>query len=99
MCPRALKTLSGGAAGKDTAGRVWRKVKTDWEAWNAHPLGDEPIVRLIFDGTVVDVWFDRKATAISLLVVISVGADGQQALLAVKSMGSESAETWRKRAR
>ena len=32
---RALAALFGGAVGKDTVSRVWRKVKTDWEAWNA----------------------------------------------------------------
>lgn len=92
---RALKALFGGAVGKDTVSRVWRKVKADWDAWNARSLADEPIVRLILDGTVVDVRLDRKATAISLLVVIGVRADGQKVLLAVKSMGSESAEAWR----
>ena len=35
--------------------RVWRKVKADWEAWNARSLAEEPIVRLILDGTVVRV--------------------------------------------
>jgi putative transposase len=92
---RALKALFGGAVGKDTVSRVWRKVKADWDAWNARALADEPIVRLILDGTVVDVRLDRKATAISLLVVIGVRADGQKVLLAVKSMGGESAEAWR----
>lgn len=92
---RALKALFGGAVGKDTVSRVWRKVKADWEAWNARSLADQPIVRLILDGTVVDVRLDRKATAISLLVVIGVRADGQKVLLAVKSMGGESAEAWR----
>jgi transposase-like protein len=92
---RALKALFGGAVGKDTVSRVWRKVKADWDAWNARSLADEPIVRLILDGTVVDVRLDRKATAISLLVVIGVRADGQKVLLAVKSMGGESAEAWR----
>ncbi len=48
-----------------------------------------PIHRLILDGTVVDVRLDRKATAISLLVVIGVRTDGQKVLLAVKSMGGE----------
>jgi putative transposase len=67
---RALKALFGGAVGKDTVSRVWRKVKADWDAWNARSLAAEPIVRLILDGTVVDVRLDRKATAISLLVVI-----------------------------
>ena len=32
---RALAALFGGAVGKDTVSRVWRKVKSDWEAWNA----------------------------------------------------------------
>jgi transposase-like protein len=90
-----LKALFGGAVGKDTVSRVWRKVKADWDAWNVRSLADEPIVRLILDGTVVDVRLDRKATAISLLVVIGVRADGQKVLLAVKSMGGESAEAWR----
>jgi putative transposase len=92
---RALAALFGGAIGKDTVSRVWRKVKSDWDAWNARPLADEPIVRLILDGTVVRVRLDRKATSISLLVIIGVRADGQKVLLAVKSMGSESAEAWR----
>ena len=69
---RALAALFGGAVGKDTVSRVWRKVQTDWDAWNARPLKDEQIVRLILDGTVVRVRLDRKATAISLLVVIGV---------------------------
>src|SRR5438874_7463661 len=44
----------------------------------------EPIVRLILDGTVVRVRLDRKATSISLLVVLGVCADGQKVLLAIK---------------
>jgi putative transposase len=92
---RALGALFGGAVGKDTVSRVWRKVKTDWDAWNTRSLAEEPIVRLILDGTVVRVRLDRKATSISLLVVIGVRADGQKVLLAVKAMGGESAEAWR----
>lgn len=92
---RALAALFGGAVGKDTVSRVWRKVKSDWDAWNARSLAAEPVVRLILDGTVVRVRLDRKATAISLLVVIGVRADGQKVLLAIKSMGGESAEAWR----
>jgi transposase-like protein len=52
-------------------------------------------VRLILDGTAVRVRLDRKATAITLLVVMGVRADGQKVLLAVRSMGSVSAEAWR----
>ncbi len=92
---RALGALFGGAVGKDTVSRVWRKVKTDWDAWNARSLAEEPIVRLILDGTVVRVRLDRKAASISLLVVIGVRADGQKVLLALKSMGGESTEAWR----
>ena len=92
---RALAALFGGTVGKDTVSRTWRKVKSDWDAWNARSLAEEPIVRLILDGTVVRVRLDRKATSISLLVVLGVRADGQKVLLAIKSMGSESAEAWR----
>ena len=92
---RALASLFGGAVGKDTVSRVWRKVKTDWDAWNARSLAEEPIVRLILDGTVVRVRLDRKATSISLLIVIGVREDGQKVLLAIKSMGGESTEAWR----
>ena len=92
---RALAAVFGGAVGKDTVSRVWRKVKSDWEAWNARSLADEPIVRLILDGTVVRVRLDRKATSISLLVVLGVREDGQKVLLAIKSMGGESTEAWR----
>ena len=92
---RALAALFGGAVGKDTVSRVWRKVKSDWDAWNARSLATEPIVRLILDGTVVRVRLDRKATSISLLVVLGVREDGQKVLLAIKSMGGESTEAWR----
>ena len=81
----ALTTLFRGAVSKDIVSRVWRKVKCDWEAWNTRSLAEEPIVR-IRDGSVVRVRLDRKATSISLLVVIGVRADGQKVLLAVKSM-------------
>src|ERR1700726_485394 len=92
---RALKALFAEGIGKDVVSRVWRKVKSDWEAWNTRPLAEEPIVRLILDGTVVRVRLDRKATSISLLVVIGVRADGQKVLLAIKSMGGESTFAWR----
>src|ERR1039457_2855051 len=92
---RALAALFGGAVGKDTVSRGWRKVKTDWDAWNPRSLADEPIVRLILDGTVVRVRLDRKATSISLLVVLGVCADGQKVLLAIKQRGGESTEAWR----
>ena len=69
---RALAAVFAEGVGKDVVSRVWRKVRTDWDAWNARSLAEEPIVRLILDGTVVRVRLDRKATSISLLVVIGV---------------------------
>jgi putative transposase len=74
---------------------VWRKVKADWDAWNARALGEEPIVRLILDGTVVRVRLDRRATSIVLLVVLGVREDGQKVLLAAKNMGGETSEARR----
>jgi transposase-like protein len=91
---RALAALFDGAVGKDVVSRAWRKVRTDWEAWNVRELGDEDIVRLILDGTVVRARIDRKATAISLLVAVGVRRDGQKVLLALKAMGGESAAAW-----
>jgi transposase-like protein len=93
---RALASLfRGGGVSKDTVSRAWRKIKTDWEAWNKRNLGSEDIVRLILDGTVVKVRLDRKATAISLLIVLGVRCDGQKVLLAVRNMGGESEAAWR----
>jgi putative transposase len=92
---RVLGALFGGAVGKDVVSRVWRKVVGDWEAWNRRDLSAEPIVRLILDGTVVRVRLDRKASSISLLVVLGIRRDGQKVLLAVKNMGGESEAAWR----
>lgn len=93
---RALAALFKGAISKSTVSRVWRKIKADWESWNRRDLSDEDIVRLILDGTVVKVRLDRKATSISLLVVLGVRRDGQKVLLAVANMGGESEAAWRK---
>ena len=92
---RALAALFKGAIGKDAVSRIWRKVKTDWETWSKRRLDAEDVVRLILDGTVVRVRLDKKATSISLLVVLGVRRDGQKVLLAVKNMGGESEAAWR----
>ncbi len=92
---RALAALLGGAVGKDIVSRTWRKVRTDWDAWTRRDLAGEDVVRLILDGTVVRVQLDRKATSISLLVVLGVRRDGQKVLLSIKNMGGESEAAWR----
>lgn len=70
-------------------------MKGGWDAWNRRDLTGEDIVRLILDGPVVRVRIDRKATSISLLVVLGIRRDGQKVLLAVKNMGGESEAAWR----
>jgi putative transposase len=40
---------------------VCRKVKSAWDAWNARSFAEEPIVRLILDGTVVRVRLGQQA--------------------------------------
>jgi len=92
---RALASLFRGAVSKDTVSRVWRKIRGDWEAWNKRDLSTEDVVRLILDGTTVRVRIDRKATTISLLIVLGVRRDGQKVLLAIRSMGGESEAAWR----
>jgi len=92
---RALAALFAGAVSKDIVSRTWRKVQTDWDAWRRRSLAQEDIVRLILDGTVVRVRLDRKATSISLLVVLGVRRDGQKVLLSVRDLGGESEAAWR----
>jgi transposase-like protein len=92
---RALAGLFRSAVSKDTVSRAWRKIKSDWDAWNARSLASEDIVRLILDGTVVRARIDRKSTSISLLVVLGIRRDGQKVLLAIKEMGGESEAAWR----
>lgn len=92
---RALGSLFGTAVSKDTVSRAWRKVQTDFDVWGKRDLSAEPIVRLILDGTVVKVRLDRKATGLSVLVVMGVREDGQKVVLGMKSMGGESQAAWR----
>ncbi len=92
---RALASLFGGAVSKDTVSRAWRKVQTDFAAWNARDLSTEPIVRLLLDGTVVRVRLDGKATPLSILVALGVREDGQKVVLALRAMGGESEAAWR----
>ena len=90
-----MGALFRGTVGKDVVSRTWRKVRTDWEAWSKRDLAGEEIVRLILDGTVVRVRLDRKATNLSLLVVLGVRRDGQKVLLSIRNMAGESEAAWR----
>ena len=92
---RALSGLFEGAVSKDVVSRAWRKVKMDWDAWCARSLGEEDIVRLILDGTVIKTRLDRKATNISVLAAIGVRRDGQKVLLSIRNVGGESTSAWR----
>ena len=92
---RALAALFGGAVGKDTVSRAWRKLQSDWEAWQKRDLAGHDIIRLILDGTVVRVRLGRKATSLSVLVALGVRRDGQKVLIALRNMGGESEAAWR----
>ncbi|MGH8113668.1 MAG: IS256 family transposase [Rhodanobacteraceae bacterium] len=92
---RALGSLFGGTISKDAVSRAWHKVATDFEVWGKRSLADEPIVRLIADGTVVKVRLDHKATNLSILVVMGVREDGQKVVLTIREMGGESKDGWR----
>ncbi|GEO43738.1 IS256 family transposase [Skermanella aerolata] len=92
---RALGALFGGAVGKDTVSRAWRKVQGDWEAWQRRDLSQDDIVRVILDGTVVKVRLDKRSTGISVLVALGVRRDGQKVLLGLRNMGGESEAAWR----
>jgi putative transposase len=92
---RALGTLFGGAVGKDTVSRAWRKVQSDWQAWQKRDLTHDDIVRVILDGTVVKVRLDKRSTGIAVLVALGVRRDGQKVLLGLRTMGGESEAAWR----
>ena len=92
---RALAKLFEGHIGKDIVSRAWQRTRAAWEAWQKRDLADEDIVRLILHGTVVKVPLDRKAAAISLLIVLGVRRDGQKVVLAIRNMGGESEAAWR----
>jgi putative transposase len=92
---RALAKLFEGRVGKDVVSRAWQRTRSAWETWQKRTLAGDDIVRLILDGTVVKVRLDRKATAISLLIVLGIRRDGQKVVLAIKNMGGESEAAWR----
>jgi putative transposase len=92
---RALAKLFEGHIGKDVVSRAWQRTRAAWQAWQARDLAGDDIVRLILDGTVVKVRLDRKATAISLLIVLGIRRDGQKVVLAIKNMGGETEAAWR----
>ena len=91
---RALAKLFGGPIGKDVVSRAWQKTRRPGRLGRG-AIWRRGIVRLILDGTVVKVRLDRKATAISLLIVLGVRRDGQKVVLAIKNMGGESEAAWR----
>src|SRR6267378_1139560 len=73
---RALSAVFGGAVGKDTVSRVWRRVKGDWDAWNARSLAEDPIVRLVVLGV-------REDGQKVLLAVKNMGGETSEAWRAV----------------
>ena len=52
---RALAALFKGAVGKDVVSRVWRKVKSDWEAWTRRDLAEDDLPSVNLD-TGLPIW-------------------------------------------
>src|SRR5829696_979348 len=73
-------------AGAYLSGTNTRRVRRALAALFGGAVGKDVVSR---------VRLDRKATPISLLVVLGVRRDGQKVLLAVKNMGGESEAAWR----
>ena len=67
----------------------------DWKAWSRRDLADEDVVRLVLDGSVIRVQLDRKATNLSLLVLLGLRRDSQKALVSIRNMAGESEAAWR----
>jgi hypothetical protein len=67
------------------------RVKADWDGWNARSLAEEPIVRLILDGTVVRSGSTGRQRQSPSWSCSAVREDGQKVLLSVKNMGCERA--------
>ena len=91
---RALHAVFAGPVGKDVVRRAWRKVKGDWDAWNARSLGEEPIVRLVStarsrgSGST-----GRRPRSRCWLRLACARTDRR--CCALKSMGGESEAAWR----
>jgi putative transposase len=92
---RALAGLFAGRVGTAAVSRAWRRARSAREAWRERDLAGEGVVRLILDGTAVEVRPDKRVTAVSLLVALGVRRDGREVVLAIGSMGGESEAAWR----
>ena len=89
-----MNAVFAGPVGKDVVSRVWRKTKGGW-TWNGRSLAEEPIVRLILDGTVARVPARQKGDLDLVARGAWRAAAGQKMLLVIKSMGGEGEAAWR----
>jgi putative transposase len=92
---RALAGLFAGRVGRDAVGRAWRRAHPAREAWRERDPAGEGVVRLILDGTAVEVRLDRRVTAVSPPVALGIRRDGRKVVLAIENMGGESGAAWR----
>ena len=87
---RALRAVFAGPVGKDVVSRTWRKVKGDWEAWGKRSLAEEPIVRLILDGTVVRVRLDKEPAGFTF----DLAREDFDRVVTAETMFGEATERW-----
>src|SRR5258708_37161544 len=70
---RARAALFGGTVGKGTVSRTWRKVQSDWEAWQKRGLASADIVPPILQPTAARLSWECKATSLSWLATLAGG--------------------------
>jgi putative transposase len=93
-CQVALAQALGPGISKDMVSRCLASLKPEWEAFQKRDLSSEGIVRLVLDGTWIDVRMDRKSTKMTILVALGIRSDGTRIVLAIKEMASESKAAW-----
>lgn len=90
----SLAQALGGSVSRSMVGRCLRRLKPEWEAWQARDLSQEGVVRLVLDALCMDVRMDGTSHKLLILVALGVNKDGDRMVLSMKDMGSESKEAW-----
>lgn len=80
---------------KSAVSRIIQTLRRAFEAWRTASLADKRIIFLFLDAIVVNVRSDRRVQRWPVLVAYGVHVNGDNELLALQLMGSESSAAWR----